>query len=209
MKRTKDVHWIPNGVDFDHFNNPANIKKDNKLKNITKPIVGYLGTIEERVDLDLIARVAKNHKDKIIALCGPVWPSIKPEFKKKLGKLENVLDFGRIPFDEAPSYVQTFNVTMIPHKLNQFVDTMNPMKMYDYLACGKPIVATSGAGINMFKEHIYIADDPEKFSEAIDQALAEDSPKKQEARQDAVKPHSWLARSTKMTELVYEKLKSK
>ncbi|NQT49358.1 glycosyltransferase [Candidatus Kuenenbacteria bacterium] len=206
MDRVKDVHWIPNGVDFDHFNDPEKIKRDNKLSKIDKPIIGYLGTIESRIDLDLLVKIANAHKNKELVLCGPIWPVIKHEFKKKLGKLKNVHALGRIKFDDAPSYVHKFNVAIIPHKVNEFVNTMNPMKMYDYLACGKPIVATKGAGIEMFKDHIHITNDSDKFIELINKAIDEDSPEKQAERRNAVRKHSWTARADKMTELMFSKL---
>jgi teichuronic acid biosynthesis glycosyltransferase TuaH len=206
LGRTKDIHWIPNGVDYDHFNDPEKVEQENKLSEFTKPIIGYLGTIEERVDIDLIVKIAKHHSDKKIALCGPIWPGIKKELHEKIKGIENIHTFGRIDFDDAPSYLNKFNVAIIPHKLNKFVESMNPMKMYDYLACGKPVVATQGAGIDMFKDHIYIAKSENEFISNIDQALLEDSPEKREARKAAVKQHSWRERTDKMTEIVYKKL---
>ena len=113
---------------------------------------------------------------------------------------------GRIKFEDAPSYVNKFDVAIIPHKLNSLVQTMNPMKMYDYLACGKPVVATGGAGLSMFKEYIHIANDSEKFIEAIDHELKSDSKEKQNNRRSAVRPHSWKARADKMTKLIFDKL---
>jgi glycosyltransferase involved in cell wall biosynthesis len=206
INSVKDVHWIPNGVDYEHFNDEQKINKTNELSKFEKPIIGYLGTIESRIDLDLIAKIAKAHKDKEIVLCGPIWPIVKHEVNKKLGHLKNVSLLGRIEFEDAPSYVNKFNVAIIPHKLNALVQSMNPMKMYDYLACGKPIVATGGAGLNMFKEHIHLANDPDKFIEAIEHELKNDSNEKQTERRNAVKPHSWKARADKMTKLMFEKL---
>ena len=206
LNREKDVHWIPNGVDYEHFNDEQKVNKTNELSKFDKPIIGYLGTIESRIDIDLIAKIAKAHKDKEIVLCGPIWPIVKHEINKKLGHFKNIHLLGRIKFDDAPNYVNRFNVAIIPHKLNAFVQSMNPMKMYDYLACGKPIVATGGAGLSMFKENIHLADDPDKFIEAIAYELKNDSNEKQNDRRNAVKPHSWKARADKMTKLIFEKL---
>ena len=207
MGRDKDVAWIPNGVDFAHFNDSALISKSNALEKISQPIIGYLGTIESRVDFDLVAAVAKAHPDKVVALCGPVWPIVKKEFKEKLGRLKNVRAFGRIGYDEAPSYLNRFDVAIIPHKITSFVQSMNPMKLYDYLACGKPVVSTRGAGVNMFKDLIYIADTSADFVGLIGQALREDSNAKQSERRAAVKKHSWESRVEEMMRLISNKLK--
>lgn len=206
LGRTKDIYWIPNGVNFDHFNDPSKIKIENELSNFTKPIIGYLGTIEHRVDLDLIALIAKEHKDKEIVLCGPIWPKVKKDFKKKLGHLENVHTLGRVEFEKAPSYVNKFDVAIIPHKINDFVNSMNPMKLYDYLACGKPVVSTAGAGMDMFKNLIYIAGSQGEFSQMINKAIENNSPELESTRKSAVKEHSWRSRADKMTEIIYKQL---
>ena len=83
------------------------------------------------------------------------------------------------------------------------------MKMYEYLACGKPVVTTKGAGVDMFKDLMYITNDHDKFSDFIDQAIAEDSPELTAKRRNAVKKHSWRARVEKMTELMFNKLEIK
>jgi len=206
MGRVKNVTWIPNGVDFAHFNNPALINKTNPLQKINQPIIGYLGTIESRVDFDLVAAVANVHRDKIVAVCGPIWPIVKKEFKQKLGHLKNVKEFGRIGYHDAPSYINNFDVAIIPHKITNFVQSMNPMKLYDYLACGKPVITTRGAGVDMFKDLIYIADSQSDFVGMIDKALKEDSNAKQAERRTAVKKHSWESRATEMMKAVTAKL---
>lgn len=207
LGRTKNIAWIPNGVDFEHFNDPALINKANPLEKINQPIIGYLGTIESRVDFDLISAVAKANPDKVVALCGPVWPIVKKEFKQKLGHLKNVHALGRIAYADAPSCLNKFDVAIIPHKITNFVQSMNPMKLYDYLACGKPVITTRGAGVDMFKELIYIADNQSDFVGLIGKALKEDSTAKQSERRAAVRKHSWQARVDEMMRLIFEKIK--
>ena len=206
LGRPKDVYWVPNGVDFDHFNNSDKIEIENKLTKLDKPIIGYLGTIEERVNLDIVEQIALDHKDKIIALCGPIWPNYKDEVEKKLNKFENIIFTGRIKYDESPSYVNKFTVGIIPHQINEFIKSTNPMKMYEYLACGLPIVSTSGSGINMFKDYVYVSNDKVEFSNLINTAINEDSPQKQSQRRNEVKSHSWNARVNKMIDLIEQKL---
>ncbi len=204
--RTGDVYWVPNGVDYDHFNNPNLTDKANELDAVTKPIIGYLGTIEERVDFDLLAQIAIHNPDKELVLCGPIWPSVKSEIEQKLHQHKNVRFLGRVNYEMAPSYLHSFDVAIIPHKLTHFVNSMNPMKLYDYLACGLPIVTTNGAGVDVFKNHIYIAQNTEGFLASINKALSEDESKKQLERQIAVKSHTWQKRADVMTKIIYDKL---
>jgi teichuronic acid biosynthesis glycosyltransferase TuaH len=206
MNRVDDTHWIPNGVDYDYYNNPEFIKQKNELSDIDKPIIGYIGTIQDRMDLDILEQIAKDHKDKIIALCGPVWPNFKYELHKKLKKFDNIVYTGRISYKEAPGYVNKFDIAIIPHKISNFLKYTNPMKLFEFLSCGKPIVTTSGAGVEMFKDFIHITNDKTEFSNYIDTALKEDTTEKRAARRNAVKKHSWKARADKMVELMFKKL---
>jgi len=204
--RDKDVYWVPNGVAYDHYNNPDHIKQENQLSTVTKKVIGYLGTIQERIDLDLITKIAEKHSDKIIAMCGPVWPSIRKEVNEKLGKYENIIFTDRVNYQMAPSYMNRFDVAIIPHKLDNFINSTNPMKMYEYLACGKPIVSTAGAGIEMFTDYIYITNKADQFVSYIDRALSEDTPEKQNARRTVAREHSWNSRVDRMVEIIKEKL---
>jgi len=206
FNRTNNVHWIPNGVDFDFFNDEQAIQKENLISNISEPIIGYFGTIQERVDLELIAKIAKKHLNKKIVLAGPIWPSIKKQFNLELGDLNNVITTGRIKYQDAPSYINRFDIAIIPHKVDEFIKSTNPMKMYEYLACGKPVVSTQGAGLDMFADHIYIADNHDEFKYFIDKAFEEDCAKLQAQRRNAVKTHSWTNRVKKMTDLMFNKL---
>ncbi|MFA6536850.1 MAG: glycosyltransferase [Patescibacteria group bacterium] len=189
--RNENVHWLPNGVDYDHFNNLENINKKTELTDEKRRILGYLGTIENRVDLDLLKMIAEKNPDKLLAICGPIWADVKEEFVKKLGNLANVKSFGRIPFALSPAYLNKFDVALIPHKMSAFVESMNPMKLYDYLACGKPIVTTPGAGTENFSHLLYIANNNDDFLQKIDLALQDDSEIKQQLRRDAAKERSW------------------
>jgi teichuronic acid biosynthesis glycosyltransferase TuaH len=209
QKRIKDVHWIPNGADFEHYNNPEKTGVKNELSKYDKPIIGYIGTISDRVDFDLVASIAESHKDKIVALCGPVWPVIKAELHKKLGKYDNIVYTGRIKYDQSPGYLSKFDVAIIPHKVDQFNKSTNPMKLYEYLSAGKPVVTTKGAGTEMFKDESYIAKSNEEFISLINKALEADNEQLQAKRRNAVRKHSWRARADRMVELMYKKLETK
>lgn len=205
-QRTEDIFWVPNGVDFDHYNNPDLTEKDNILANIDEPIIGYLGTIQERVDLDIIEYLAKTHQDKKIALCGPIWPVVEEQVKDKLEKYDNIIFTNRVSYQDAPSYMQRFDVAIIPHKIDNFINSTNPMKMYEYLACGKPVVTTRGAGIDMFEDILYVTNDKRDFSDFINKALEEDSDEKIKLRKSRVKEHSWKNRVGQMTDKIFTKL---
>jgi len=200
--REDNVHWIPNGVDYHHYTNDENLQKQTVIDDEKRKIIGYIGTIQDRIDFDLIKFIAQKNEDKLIVLAGPIWKNVKKEIKNKLELLENVKFLGRIKFEYAPSYINKFDVCIIPHKLTKFVQSMNPMKMYEYLALGKPVVTTEGAGVNNFKELLYIAKDKQEFNSFINHAINETDKNLKLKRQEAAKKHDWINKTNKMLKII-------
>lgn len=206
LKRKKDTHWIPNGVDLGHYQRPELKSRKNKLNKIKKPIIGYIGTIQNRFDIDMVKYLAEKNQDKSIVLIGPIWKPVEKEVKNKLGKFKNVHFLGRVPFQEAPAYIHKFDVGIIPHKIDEFIKYTNPMKMFEYLACGKPIVSTPGAGVDMLSDLVYLARTADEFNNKVEKALREDNENLKQQRLDLVRRHSWGKRVEKMKEIMFEKL---
>jgi len=199
-----NVYWIPNGVDLKHYTQKFSlINRD--VADIPKPIIGYIGVIQDRVDLDLIKHLAQNNSDKSFVLVGPVWNE-QDQAKQALENLDNVYFLGYKSYKEAPMYIQQFDLGIIPHRSVDFSVSTNPMKMYEYLACGKPVVATENAGTDNVMDMIAVAKDNDGFNKQLNQLLDSDSPEKQQARQEFVKKYSWLSTVNKMLDLVNKKL---
>jgi glycosyltransferase involved in cell wall biosynthesis len=200
--RQEKVHWIPNGVDLKHYQREYGII-NRDIGDLPKPIIGYVGTIQDRVDLDLLEYLVKSNPEKSFVLVGPVWYS---SIQEKFAAYHNIYFLGRKSYQEVPMYIQQFDVGIIPHRLDNFLKSTNPMKVYEYLACGKPVVSTGGSGINLFKDVVYIADEYKKFNQFVNQALTEDDKYLAHERVVAVKDHSWLKRTERMLSLIYKKL---
>ncbi len=199
-----NVYWIPNGVDLLHYNqNFTLLNRD--IADIKKPIIGYIGVIQEKVDLDLVEFLAKKNPDKSIVMVGPVWDEQDPS-RARLASYANVHFLGYKTYAEAPMYIQQFSVGIVPHKTSEFSASTNPMKIYEYLACGKPVVSTANVGTENLDDMIAVGKDYEEFDRLLNEALKSDDPQKQAARQDFVKKYSWLNTVNKMLELINNKL---
>ena len=197
-----NAYWIPNGVDLTHYQDiPLVINRD--IADIPRPIIGYIGVIQDRVDIDLITFLAEKNPTKSFVIIGPVW---REEHEKKLAHHQNIHLLGYKPYQEAPEYIQQFDVALIPHKPSPFVTSTNPMKLYEYLACGKPVVATAGAGVDAFKDLIYIASDKEDFHRKIFHALEEDTEELRRDRMASVQHYSWSSIVKQMLDIVHKKL---
>lgn len=199
--RKNNLHWIPNGVDVEHFSH-ANIQSSNRL-NLKPPIIGYVGTVQDRFDFDLYEYLIKKNQDKNFVVIGPIWQDVKSKADRLSKKYKNIYFLGRKSYEETVEFTKQFTVAIIPHKIDRFISSTNPMKMYEYLACGLPIVSTRGAGVDMFNELIYITNDYKNFSHYIDLAIKEDSEKLKQKRINTVREHSWENRVRQMIELIY------
>lgn len=198
----KNVHWVPNGVDVEKFKNyDLEFRiKDKNSNIIKKPIIGYVGIIQDRIDIDLIEYISNKNEDKSIVLIGDVWPDANID---KLKNKDNIYFIDRVKYKELPNYLNNFDVAIIPHKINEFTKSMNPLKLYEYLACGKPVVTTPVAGIDNFKDLISVASNKEEFNNKIQGALRENSGELERKRVESVREHSWKSRMDGMMDYVH------
>jgi glycosyltransferase involved in cell wall biosynthesis len=196
------VHWIPNGVDADHYNKPEN-HIPNSMKDLKKPIIGYEGVIQERLEIELIKYLAQKNPDKSFVFVGWLWRGLDEIINREFANLENVRFLGRKTYDELPNYIHLFDVAIIPHKINEFTKSMNPLKIYEYLACGKPIVSTKISGVEEFENFIKVAGDKEEFNKYINQALNSDNEELHKARIEEARKHTWEDRVERMLEIIF------
>ncbi|MFA6197837.1 MAG: glycosyltransferase [Patescibacteria group bacterium] len=191
------VHWIPNGVDFEHWQNHGPFPDD--LTGIPAPIVGYVGVIQNRIDSELIQQLAERNPAKSFVFIGNVYSDFN---KSVFDHCPNVHFLGQKTYAELPSYVNRFHVCMIPHRIDPFTRSMNPLKLYEYLACGLPVISTPVSGMSMFGDLVRLAKDAGSFSEQIDLALSEDSERLRLQRKAAMRSHTWHQRVDRMMEIV-------
>ncbi|MFH1187350.1 MAG: glycosyltransferase [bacterium] len=187
------AHWVPNGVDVEHFKKLTE-RVPNSMKDLKHPIIGYEGVIQDRLDIDLIKYLAQKNPDKNFVFVGWLWRGLDEIINREFTNLENVRFVGRKTYDELPDYMHLFDVAIIPHKINEFTKTMNPLKIYEYLACGKPIVSANVSGVKDFKNFIKVASNKEEFNQYINEVLKNDSEELRLARLAEAGGHIWEKR---------------
>jgi len=190
--------WIPNGVDLGSFANRTKQTQPAELAKLTKPIIGYVGTVQERLDFELLESVCAAIPEAQFVFVGPVWGGVQHRVDALMRVCPNVLFLGRRAYEDVPMYLAAMDVAIIPHRIDSFIQSTNPMKMYDYLAAGKPIVTTPGAGTEAFAEVISIVDNPVAFAQSIREALKDTDPKNVARRKKAVESHTWAHRVQEM-----------
>ena len=190
-----NVHFHPNAADIDNFLRAATIplEKPKELEGITQKIIGYTGSIEYRTDFELLKKVADFHKDKMLVFVGPVY-SEEPK-NVGLDSLPNVIFIGPKKITELPYYLQYMDCVLIPFRLTTLTKSIYPLKINEYLAAGKPVIATHfSEDIYTFREVAYIAENHDEFIKLIDTALLENSEEKKQARIALARQNTWTAR---------------
>ncbi len=206
MGRENQIYWISNGVDLEHFEKAKGLRKKDLPKGIKSPIIGYIGTIQNRFRVDLVEYLANKNPDKSFLLVGPVWSGVDI---KRLKSMPNVFTTGRVKYKKAPKYLKSFDVGIIPHKTNRFITYTNSLKALEYLACGKPVVTTPGSGVERFDDLMEIVNDKESFNKAIQKVLKESDKDKSKKRKKRLKQYDWKFKTDKMINIIMEELKNK
>jgi len=182
-KYKNKAHYVPNGVDINHFANSSKNMPDD-LKNIPKPIAIYIGAIDDWFGLDFLYEVAMQCKDISFVLIGDPVIEIS-----KLNKLPNFYLLGRKNYNQIPQYLNNSEVGIITFDVSHpVVDTVNPIKLYEYMACGLPVVSTSWKELELINSPALLAKSPEEFSKSLHEALESG---KDQKYLDFAKGNSW------------------
>jgi glycosyltransferase involved in cell wall biosynthesis len=158
----RNVHFFGCGVDVAHFAKACSpetpIPPD--IANLPRPIFGYFGVIDERIDYDLIAKLASACPDASVVMIGPVV-KVDPA---TLPQAANIHWLGRREYSELPSYVKGFATCLMPFALNEATEYINPTKTLEYMAARKPIVSTAIADVvRNFTPIVRVARSHEQF----------------------------------------------
>ncbi len=197
--KRESVVYVPNGVDVDFFSSgtcghPA-------LVGLKGPIIGYHGNIQSRINFTLLQYLIDKHTDYQFVLAGFVWKEVAADIKA-LEKRANVTVIREIPYQDLPNIIACFDVAIIPHVIDRFTQSMNPLKLYEYLAAGKPVIATAVAGVEQFGDLVTLAISPEDFSKGIEDAIQNESVDIMERRMQAVDVHRWEDRWKLMVDVL-------
>jgi UDP-galactopyranose mutase len=132
------VHCFPSGVEAGHFAVTSRPSPPEGLAHRPRPILGYYGVIDERLDLDLLAEIADRRPDWTIALIGPEAKIDESTIPDR----DNIVRFGQQAYDDLPAFLACFDVALMPFARNEATRAISPTKTLEYLAGGKPVVST-------------------------------------------------------------------
>ena len=212
-KRAFNAHtyYLPNVADAEFFAQASDdlLPTPDELKDVAHPIAGFVGNISAyKMDLGLLLTVAQSKPDWSFVLIGPVGRGDPSTDVSKLQALKNVHLLGERPYAELPRYVKTFDVCLIPFNRNSSTRGTLPMKFFEYLAAGKPVIATDLATLGEFGEFFYPVQNVDGFIAALQAALTE-APSRPAARRALAQKYSWDARMVEIDTILNDLLARK
>jgi glycosyltransferase involved in cell wall biosynthesis len=204
MKLNSNTHFIPNAADISHSSKALHpeLTVHKNLTNIKQPIVGYFGNIERRMDYELLDRITNMHPDINFVFAGPVIKEFIPAW---FYERSNIHLTGPVPYAEMPQILKGFDVAMIPFKKDEVSATIFPLKLFEYLGAGKPVVATDfNTDLHDFTgPTVSYCDNPISFSDAIRKGLYNDSEQLKEQRLAIAAQNTWEKRGDEFCALIH------
>ncbi len=201
-KYNPNSFYVGQGCELDIFDEDKIASKPEDMNNIPGPVVGYVGALNGlRLDIKCIEHFAAKLKNWSVVLVGPEDESF---MKSPLHNMNNVYFLGRKDASQLPGYIKYFDVCINPQAINPVTIGNYPRKIDEYLAMGKPVVATKTEAMSVFSGHTYLAASNEEYVQFITKAKEENSPDLAAARKAFAREHTW----EKSTSDIYAAIKT-
>jgi glycosyltransferase involved in cell wall biosynthesis len=194
-RRSEHTHLFPSGVEPEHFASAKGMRTPHE-----RPVAGYVGVIDERLDLELIAEVADELPDWDVHIVGPI---AKIEREELPGR-PNLSFPGPVDYRHLPKALAEFDVALMPFALNDATRSISPTKTLEYMAAGLPIVSTKVPDVVAdFSDVVLLADDVVDFAHHCRAALREAGTDAWEQRiAPIVERHRWDCIAGNMSDLI-------
>ncbi|GAA4443723.1 hypothetical protein GCM10023091_32770 [Ravibacter arvi] len=206
LEMNPNSYLVPNAADIFHSGKATRPETavSEALVGIPRPVIGYFGSIEHRFDFELVYKVASARPEWSFVLAGPVFA----EDLAGLDKLKNVHFTGRIPYAGMPAVIKGFDVAVIPFRKDEGSAAVFPLKLFEYLGAGKPVVATDfNPDLAEYTEDmVAYCKDAASFEAAISREMETDSPERVAERTRLAAQHTWDRRVETISSLLSQTL---
>jgi glycosyltransferase involved in cell wall biosynthesis len=200
-----NTYYYPNVSDFGHFSKARQAgPTPDDLAKIPRPRIGFIGAVSDiKVDFGLISHVAELKKDWHWVIIGEVGEG-QPQTSVDLLKRPNIHLLGFKSYQLLPDYLRGFDVAVLPNRINNYTSSMFPMKFFEYLASGKPVVATDLLGLREYADAYISARTPDDFVQALEKVFCGTVPDMKRCLELA-EEHTWERRLDQMENLLRDR----
>ncbi|MCE2994596.1 MAG: glycosyltransferase [Cyclobacteriaceae bacterium] len=196
------VNLVPNAANFHLFNQALheNIQVHQAIPSGRKTI-GYLGNIERRIDFHLLLQLMERLSDFQLVMAGPIELKYVSEEVLHHPRIKFI---GAVAHQDAPSVLKGFDVAIIPFRIDEVSEGIYPLKLFEYLATGKPVVTTNfnPSVLGELSQVVEIAQSPNHFVELVEQAAQSDTLLNREKRIAMARVNTWKERAELFDQLV-------
>ncbi len=197
-KCNQPIFMLPSAADVAFYQTIQTTHPD--LSGIPHPRLGIFGTLDERIDSTTLLNISSSHPEWQILLVGRIRPGF--DHLSQLKMLHNIHLLGNRPHAELPSLMNGCDVLLAPYTSGEKTEFINPLKIYEYLSIGKPVVSTPLPEIQELGRYLIFATNPDEFVQGISDALVNETHEKTAERRLSAKEYSWDRRIVTIEEKI-------
>ena len=207
-KRHDNVHFFGCGVEYSHFSQAqeASTTIPPDIDFMDRPILGWFGVVDERVDYNMVGEMARQRPNWCFAMVGPVVkvdPNLLPHFP-------NLYWLGQRDYSVLPNYCKAFDICMMSFAINAATEYINPTKALEYLATGRPVISTPVKDVvRQYSDLVDIVKTPEEFIAAAERALKDPPRDRIQRGIEKAKECSWETTVSTMQNIIKEAIGKK
>lgn len=202
----RPILLVPSAADVNHFQSSPEIRPE--IAQIPQPRLGIVGTLDDRIDIEMLSILARQHPDWHLIFIGHIRSerlNLAP-----LLALTNVHYLDKRSFQELPEFLNGMNANLVPYLLNEMTRFISPLKVYEYLAVGKPVISVDLPEVRRLSEWVTIVPTTtgkaqtraQAFAAGIQQTLDANTPGLESERRKVAWQHTWDERVNKMWEII-------
>ena len=201
------THLVPNVGDYEHFRQSAGRKSTpREVADLNRPVIGFAGNfVAWKVDFALLDEIARARSHWSLLLVGPVVNDTARALHR-LAEHANVRWLGGKPYADLPAYVAVFDVALIPYVSNAYTRSCFPLKLYEYLAAGKPVVATGLPELAGMEPDVLLVESATAVIEAVERSLERRGPEDDARRVELASRNTWETRVERLLQLIDDEL---
>ncbi|MDQ3380690.1 MAG: glycosyltransferase [Actinomycetota bacterium] len=204
------TYLVSNAADYPHFAPAANRSlAAPEVRELLRPVIGFAGNLTAgKVDFTMLRAVAAERPRWTLLLIGPARPGAEDEVNR-LAELPNVRWLGWKAYQELPRYVAAFDVGLCPYIASAYMRNVFPLKVYEYLAAGKPVVASGTPSLSGMEPDVVVVDGADALVRAVETALDRSTAADVERRMTLAARNTWEGRTERLLTLVADELEGR